>query len=486
MNIVQKLIPGILVLVVLFSGCGESPKPKTAKVDITGRVYTRANNTAYPLGTVGSGCSNATINLSPTMSRITDSAGNYQFLDVTSGFYRLEVNHPNYIPMKFSWDYLESTTENIGIYQAPEAINSRPGFIKGIITWDAGGWIIDYYYPRGLFSSTYDKIQQIGANLVTISDPIFIKAASADSVTMGVQSNQGPWWRMMNETEYTALVNDAHNKGMDFMLWLGVIDEDGASPYWDIVYETTPSSSFWDAWFSEYQTYVLQYTEMAERLGIEYICLGHDMGYVTGSSRFSSETDCLNRWQTLITAIRNTYPEVKVVYFGGVSPQSPYYEDDGYPAGFVDLLDGIGINVQNICATFNPSIDELKGTVTSLLDRYTGFNRPVYIMIRTPSVDGGTSFDTYIEPGLVVDDVANDHQRNLYQQADIYDAFCEVINLTSVGNGRVMGIFPWGYSYLDKFFSMPGKSDGQLAMDKSANIRNKPAEAILEYWYDHF
>jgi hypothetical protein len=321
---------------------------------------------------------------------------------------------------------------------------------------------------------------------VTVSDPIFVKEVGADRVVMGTQSNEGPWWRMMNETEYAALANDAHAKGLAFMVWLGVID--GGDPtYWDLVYsDDVLSRSFWDDWFSEYVKYAVQYAAMAEKLGIEYVNLGHDMGYATGTSRFAGgAAESLARWTKLVSAIRAVY-HGKVTYFGGVDITDDYYEDEGYPEGFVGLFDAVGLNIQSASPTFNPSQDEMKGALSGLLDRYTGWTRPVFIMVRTPSVDGGTSFEDFMEPLLEVNHTAEAHAMNVWQQADIYEALYEVVNGRPAGNGQVGGVFSWGYNYLDDYLTAPGQgpngTDAAMAMDKSGNIRGKPAEAVMKFW----
>jgi hypothetical protein len=172
----------------------------------------------------------------------------------------------------------------------------------------------------------------------------------------------------------------------------------------------------------------------------------------------------------------------KLTYFGYTDPKSGYYEDTDYAPGFVALFDAVGVNIQNIHDKLNPSLSELKTAVSTLLDRYTSWDRPVFIMLRTPSVDGGTSFKTYIEPLLVVNHEADNHKTNVWQQADIYEAFYEVINGRPSGNGQVMGIFTWGYNYLDDYLRVPDKFDGYMAMDKSGNIRGKPAAAVMQYW----
>jgi hypothetical protein len=461
-------------------------KTTTPPAHVSGIVYYRDLGVSFPVDADYSAYSLAgtAVSISPD-SPVTRTSSGYEFDNVAPGWHTINVVKDGYIPTKVSWNFVsgESYVFNIGLYKTPTAVNPRPGFINGVITWDAGGWLIDYYYQRGLFSPTYsDIVANAGGTLTTVSDPVFINVADENHVVMSNVSIGSSHWRMMNETEYTTLVTDAHSKGLQFMLWLGVMDE-GKTDYSNIIYrDGARADSFWDTWFSEYEKYAVQYAAMAEKLGMEYISLGHDLGYATGGYRFSGGADdCFSRWQKLITAVRAVY-HGKLAYFGYTDPKSNYYEDNDYAPGFVGLFDAVGVNIQNISDSFNPSLSELKGAVTALLDRYTSWDRPVFIMLRTPSVDGGTSFSTYIEPLLAVNQEALKHVMNVWQQADIYEAFYEVINERPVGNGQVMGIFTWGYNYLDDYLIVPDKIDGYMAMDKSGNIRDKPAEAVMKFW----
>lgn len=460
-------------------------KPAGPPAQVSGTVYFRDPSVSFTVNADVSPYALEGAQVSVSGYNIFSAADGQFTIPAAAGYQTITVTKDGYIATTVSWDFSsgESYTFNIGLYRAPVSINPRPGFINCIITWDAGGWLIDYYYKNDLFQPTYtNAAANAGSNLVTVSDPLFITSASADHITMSPDSMSGSWWRMMNEDEYSALVNDAHDKGLQFMLWLGVIDE-GKTDYFNIVYrnEKRPAS-FWDDWFSEYEKYAVPVAQMADRLGMEYFNLGHDMGYAIDGYRFpGGGADSLARWQKLISAIRAVY-HGKLTYFGGGSLPDNYYEDNGYPKGFVNLFDAVGVNVQAINTAFNPSLDELKLSVNSLLDRYTEWERPVFIMIRTPSVDGGTSFETYIEPLLVVNREADKHEMNVWQQADIYQAFFEVINERPAGSGQVMGVFSWGYNYLDNYLTVPGKSDGAMAFEKSGNIRGKPAEAMMKYW----
>jgi hypothetical protein len=64
----------------------------------------------------------------------------------------------------------------------------------------------------------------------------------------------------------------------------------------------------------------------------------------------------------------------------------------------------------------------------------------------------------------------------------MYQSAAEIVNeQNSDGSGIVKGIFSWGYHYLDN----PRKKDvvNDTCYDFSASIRNKPAEAVLSYWF---
>jgi hypothetical protein len=453
---------------------------------VSGQVYFRETAVVYPANVIPleSVLKGASVSVSG-ISVTSGASGNFDFPDVTPGYQTISVTKDGYIPATVSWDFSsgKSYSYNIGLYKKPAAVNPRPGFINGIITWDAGGWLIDYYYKQGLFQPTFTKAAaNAGGNLVTVSDPLFITSATEDHVTMSTNSLSGSWWRMMNEAEYSVLVSDAHSRGLQFMLWIGTMDE-GKTDYYKLVYSNNKiKDTFWNGWFSEYEKYAVPLARMAEKLGIEYINLGHDMGYAIDGYRFNGgDQDSLARWQKLISAIRAVY-HGKLTYFGSCNVIDNYYEDNGYPAGFTNLFDAVGMNVQSISKTFNPTLAELKAGITTLLDRCKEWACPVFIMIRTPSVDGGTSFETYIEPLLVVNREADSHQMNVWQQSDIYEAFYEVVNTRPIGKGQVLGIFSWGYNYLDNYLSVPGKSDGAMAMDKSGNIRGKPAEAVMKFW----
>jgi len=88
----------------------------------------------------------------------------------------------------------------------------------------------------------------------------------------------------------------------------------------------------------------------------------------------------------------------------------------------------------------------------------------------------------YIEGSLTCSNcLAPLRERDLQQQADVVAAAAEVINAPPTGNGRVMGLFTWQYSWSEDF--RYGFRHGDAAWDKTASMRGKPAEAVMRAWF---
>ena len=154
--------------------------------------------------------------------------------------------------------------------------------------------------------------------------------------------------------QYETRVALARARGLQFMMWFGTYE--GCGPYAENIFSIpATNTAFWDAWFAAYRPFAIEYAAIARDLGIEYLSLGFNMAYV---SKLSVE-----RWRSLIRAIRDTGYTGRIVYFGGTNPTNlvipigggaphPNYESDGYntqegqhdPSAFIRLFDAIGVN----------------------------------------------------------------------------------------------------------------------------------------------
>lgn len=388
------------------------------------------------------------------------------------------------------------TSQSIGLY-TEQTVKPRPGFVKGAFTMDVGGFMPDTY-TQGLFEPTYDRlVKEVGTNLIAISDPVYITAYDAvqGTVTMSKLESPGANYGMLNREQYTRLVNAAHARGQSFMMQLGVYPTHTLQLPWNVDVSNT---RFWNAYFDAYQTIVAEYAGIARDLHIEYLSLGMNHGFMSQLP--------VEYWQKLISAIRATGYQGKLVYqaFTNLDARGGEFLVfnggccDNDPArvakrlAFVKQFDALVLDVNNVAlgrsTPASVSRDELQASFKWLLGQVKDYPVPVFVMMATPSVYGGAVHPEYIEPCLVCNSVAPDRRRDFQQQADAYQALAEVVNETPIGAGNVMGILTWGYWFSDDYLKwQPSTGPAfEMAYDKSANVRGKPAEAVLKWWFDRW
>jgi hypothetical protein len=451
------------------------PSPAAPPANLSLTVYARSSATSYqPDGPFGATpVANASVQLGSTVIGTTTPAGTTSGSTFETGYQTLSVNSSEFIPMLYPDNIVAGPTNqmSVGMYALPPVI-PRPGFAKGVALWDAGGWTESVFLKNGSFLSTIRKVHEsTSANVVAFSDTANAQGNTASTLTIS-SSAQGSYWGMLTPADYASIVAGAHSSGLAFMMMLSVysLDSSYSGTVWNV---PASDGAFWDQWFRQYTNVVTQYAAVAGSLGVEYLSVGLNMGY---ASRTSAA-----RWRALIAAIRDAGYTGRIGYFGFTDPTTGFYENDAYAPGFVELFDFIGVDVYTVTTTAHPSRDQLVAGWRLIEDRASRIGKPVFIMIGTPSTDLGASDPTYIEPAYVVDHVADRYRRDYFQQADVYEAAFETIDARPAGDG-IAGLFSWGYYYQDNYRDL--MQPGDMAVDKAASIRNKPAQAILRWWFD--
>lgn len=460
----------------------------------SGVVYMRSDTVAYPAGYLpASGLPNARIGLSG-QETVTDANGAFSVPSSTVPTHNttsLAVTLANYMPAWYPW-IPDDAKQILPLALYPKAAAAaRPGFISAIVPHDMGGFLPGVY-AEGMTQPTFARIRSVaGANMVAFADPAWVTAfdVATNSVTMG-PSPLNANWGMASRSMYETMVSDAKGRGLQFMMLLGIEGDGSLGNRFTSVPFT--NGAFWDAWFAAYQPLVLERTAIARDLGIEYVAIGYDLGYLWPLGP--------TRWQRLIAAMRGIGYTGKIVNFAAASfvyQQNPY-DQQAFADGshdrvqFMGLFDAIGITFYDGIARTSPgevvSNDQarahMRSGVKAVLDSLSVSPVPVLVMIGVPSVHGGVSTGEYIEPCLPCNSVAPLRTRDYDQQADFYQAVSEVINDSPTGNGHVMGLFSWGYHYRDD--PTWGSSPGDSAYDKSASIRGKPAEAVMRSWSERW
>lgn len=432
-------------------------------------------------------------------STTTSADGTFSYTHnegVESGHYIIGSQaHENYIPVNYGFDFNQETSAfNFELYSYPKAVvnKQQDDFIKGVSLFDAGPWMAQDLYPDE-FVSTFSRLENMNANLVTVFDPVFVTEVGHDSVKMDISANTTYEWDMLSNQQYATLTANANDYNLNFMWWFGVWPQeekklDGES-FNQIVFSGAKlSDEFWYDWFSEYSRILVSYAQKAEELGVKYISLGHGLTYATSPFAFSSEDLFHDLWGALVQDIRNVYSG-KIVYFGMCrsfnapnyegGTEVAYFEDSGYTETFKDLFDAFGIIVSNIINKENPTVAEIKSSTVTLLDRYTSFGKPIILWVWAPSVTGAAMHYGHLEPVLDVSTFSNNFTTDFYAQADIYEGILQAINETST---QVAGVISHGYHYNDNFYLYEPRNM-VTAFDKAASVRQKPAEVILRYWF---
>ena len=488
----------LFALILLLLGCGGSSSSSEddggstplqpllvvmPTVNISGFVYLRDSSTSYDLDLTRTTKLNCDIISLNDAKDTCNGDGTYSLTLSVPNYDPILVTQTAYIPMEHTvWGETNQSVP-IGLYTAP-TVGSKAGFMKGMVFLDLGNT-----YPFSFWEQVIDEPKsRLNAELISYVYNGFNHGCNTTDHNVSISSSHPvyPDWRMPTEDELRPLVAKVHDAGMEFNLWLDLVDVDtcgnGAMYSWD-----ANDTAFWDSWFSEYDTLLQERAQVAENLGIEWLTLGHNFGY-------ASEQNA-TRWATIINNIKSIYPSVKVSYFGGTdfSESSAHFESDSYNGGsnqndFADLFDAIGYMVNTVSSTQNPSRDDIKAIFEAIENNSSRFNVPIWISPTTPSTTKGASDPTFMEPEILSDDIALSYTTDFYQQADVYEALFEVINASSGGDGHIMGVLPWGYHLKDNYRDSGIESNsnpniGNLIVDKTANIRGKPAESVVKWWY---
>lgn len=467
-----------------------------ATVLTSGLVYRRDGSVAYGPGfSPSSGIAGAEVSLLGS-STLTDSSGAYSLRTVEPSdgnrYALITAKAAGYALSWYPWSIGGSANSRALALYDEVAATPRPGFLLGMIPHDVGGFM-NRVFSAGLFPSTYDRIKNVvGANVVTLVDTIWINRLdvrngvvelASNSTNLGSGNVMSP-----DRAMYQVLVPQARERGLQVMIMIGLYPDPAVgSRYWEEMGTLKPTdTAAWDAWFSAYRPLIIERAQIARDLGVEHLSF---FGQWSRSP--------VRYWRDVVDAIRGTGFTGKISFLGGVDMANSWhqYRDQEYFLGrdqvldFMGLWDYVGLSVYDGVRKSRPDEvldraqprERIRESVQWLLQDMSYSPKPLMIMVGTPSVHGGVSNGEYIEPCVVCDSVAPQRQRDLEQQADMYQAVCEAIDATPVGNGRVMGLLSWGYHFRDDFTYIVNPGDS--AYDKSGSIRAKPAEAVVSNWF---
>jgi hypothetical protein len=146
-------------------------------------------------------------------------------------------------------------------------------------------WHDDYLDPQA--AAALDRLAATGANWVAIAPTQYMTSAMADEI---VPEEGG---RSATDESVEAAIDEAHERGLKVMLKPHVDVADGT---WRG--EISPEDP--DRWFESYRTMIITYARLADRHGVELLCVGTEFA--------SMEKPVYHgRWTEIIEDLRSVY-----------------------------------------------------------------------------------------------------------------------------------------------------------------------------------
>ena len=235
--------------------------------------------------------------------------------------------------------------------------------------------------------------------------------------------------------------------------------------------------NWWLEWFSQYERFIINYADFAQKNNIEIFIFGGDSilpalpnGRLSNGNPSNTPYDFPEKWNALIEKVRAKYS-------GQIIFSLPSYLAEDIDHEFLLQVDAIMVeNASALTSSSSPSIDDLKYGFTQILDQsiykvYDRFQKPIIIGIKYPSIDGSASDcinynNSCLE--LVEKRLSDSLSIDENEQADIYTAILDTI----IDREWITGVVSQGYY------------PAVIVKDTSISARGKSAMDVLSYYFN--
>ena len=333
--------------------------------------------------------------------------------------------------------------------------------MQSITIHDVGG-----YHTRlmkeGTYQDTFTRLSEVvDANTVTLIDTMWIKRAGD---TIDIAFDPSDYAMSPTASDYPVLVKDAKSKGLETEIIIQLF----STRDWNktLSEQSIDDSVFWDSYFASQCELILKRARMAQALGVERLSIGYNNVY---EIRVAVEY-----WQKLVQEVRKVY-KGKLGYYAELDTSemhsafdaTSHYQGEQARKKLFDQFDYIGFIVQ----------DPVEPDFSRNLKRFARYDKPVVLMVTTPSVVQEVAHSRYIEPCVPCGSIAPTTDIDLQLQKQAYQIAIDAVNRFDF----VQGLNSWGYHLRDDLFTTQEKNDSMY--NKSANVRGKPAEDLISAWY---
>jgi hypothetical protein len=261
------------------------------------------------------------------------------------------------------------------------------------------------------------------------------------------RESRGQWWGEREEGVEACIIQ-LQKEGFHIMIKPQLWIKHGAYTG-NLSFEHDTS---WSKWEQQYKAYIMAYAGLAEKYGVEMLCIGTELKTFVGQrSAF---------WIQLIQ-------EVRAVYHGKLTYAANW--DDFHTVPFWQELDYIGVDAYfPLCSSKTPSLKELmlawEGPKGQLLKAATRLKKPVlFTEVGYRSVDktADQPWESYREG-----------KTNLLAQKNAYNAMFQ----TFWNEKEFAGLFIW------KWFNDFNRANPERK-EKGYTPQQKPAEKTLQEWF---
>ena len=323
--------------------------------------------------------------------------------------------------------------------------------------------------------SSFAHVQESGANEVVLSPTWTFVQVNPLSFEV-IPSEDMPWLDL-----WTA-VHRAKEQALRVALFPSPrFGEPRLSEAADLWWESTPRDFvWWEDWFTAYRTFALHHASFAQKNSVGMLILGGDWlnpalpnGFMSDGFSSNVPDNAEERWRAILN-------DVRMQYGGTLAWAMPYPQGIQNPPPFLDQVDMIYLLWSPQLAVPDASGEALRAEAARLLDNFIqpfalNYQKPLIIAMGYPSADGAmTGCLSGLEGGcLPFSSLSQPNPDNpsvtldLAEQAEIYAAMLAVVN----ERDWIAGVVSRGYY------------PPTTLADKSLSVHGKPAEQILEFWF---
>jgi hypothetical protein len=309
-------------------------------------------------------------------------------------------------------------------------------FQKGMcyVAWEKDKYLSPYS------DKSLESLVSIGTDWVSIVTTWYQKNAQSTSIS--------PTENTPTDESLVHAIQKAHGLGLKVMLKPHVDLAETSDGLWrgDIFFYKDEE---WDAWFREYKKFIVHYAALAERSGVDILCIGTEL---------AGTSERLAQWKEIVQTVRK-------VYHGPLTYAANW--DEFERVSFWTELDYAGIDAYfPLSQKENPAFEELKAACDQWIKKVESWALPLGKPIIFTEVGYSSTPCAATKPW----EEKTPGGANVHIQANCYRALLESI----WGKEWLAGIYWWRWST---------HPDAGGPNNKGYTPQNKPALQVLAEWY---